>query len=105
MQTVLITGLSGFAGVHAALAFLGEEWKVHGTVRTQEKKDKVLNLLSLKEWVDKKRVEVFIVPELVGGDFTQSLQGVSAVSVACSRRIQATCLTGCCDGGCGDVRL
>jgi nucleoside-diphosphate-sugar epimerase len=80
MQTVLITGLSGFAGVHAALAFLGEEWKVHGTVRTQEKKDKVLNLLSLKEWVDKKRVEVFIVPELVGGDFTQALQGVSAVS-------------------------
>lgn len=80
MRTVLITGLNGFVAVHTALVFLPNECSVLGTVRSQDKADKVKGLPVLKDYFAGGRIELVIVEDLIKGDLSQALRGVDAVS-------------------------
>jgi nucleoside-diphosphate-sugar epimerase len=77
MPTVLITGLNGFVAVHTAVVYLENGWNVRGTVRSQEKGDKVKALPCFKEYQGK--VETVILEDLIKGDYTEALKGVDAV--------------------------
>ena len=80
MPTVLITGLNGFVAVHTAVVFLSNGWDVRGTVRSQDKADKVKSLPALKQYVDQGKVSIVIVEDLIKGDFSEALQGVDGAS-------------------------
>lgn len=80
MSTVLITGLNGFVAVHAAVVYLKNGWSVRGTVRSQDKADKVKALSAFKDYPGK--VEVVIIKDLIEGDYTEALKGVDAVSIS-----------------------
>ncbi|WWC86892.1 uncharacterized protein L201_001771 [Kwoniella dendrophila CBS 6074] len=83
-QTVLITGLNGYTAPHIAHQFLNKGWNVRGTVRSDSKKEKVLNLSAFKNWVDQGKVEVVIVEDFLTSDYTEALNGVDAVVLAAS---------------------
>ena len=80
MPTVLITGLNGFVAAHTAVIFLQNDWNVRGTVRSQDKADKVKTLPALQSYFDQGRIETVIVEDLIKGDFTEALKGVDGVS-------------------------
>lgn len=85
MPTVCITGLNGYISTHTALVFLRNGWDVRGTVRSQAKADKVLNLPEYEKY--KGQVTPFIVEDLATGDFSAALDGVDAVSTVLFGRI------------------
>ncbi|WRT64722.1 uncharacterized protein IL334_001656 [Kwoniella shivajii] len=82
--TVLITGLNGFVAPHIAFTFLSSGWNVRGTVRSSSKRDKVLALPLLKKGADEGRLTVVIVPDFLESDWTEALEGVTAVVLAAS---------------------
>lgn len=90
MPTVLITGLNGFVAVHTAVRFLKEGWHVRGTIRSQDKAEKVKTLPSLAQGFKDGKVEVVIVKDLIEGDFTEALKGVDAVSLTLRRQVVQT---------------
>ena len=79
-QKVLITGLNGFSAPHIAHGFLINGWNVRGTVRSNSKKETVLELPYLKERAEEGRLEIVIVEDFITSDWTEALNGVDAVS-------------------------
>ena len=47
-KTVLVTGISGFIGIHCAKYLLNEGYKVKGTVRNFFKKEEIINTIKKK---------------------------------------------------------
>ncbi|KAK8847454.1 hypothetical protein IAR55_005312 [Kwoniella newhampshirensis] len=79
-KRVLITGLNGFVAPHVAITFLERGWTVRGTVRTEEKRTKVLALPGLKKWAEEGKVEVTVVPDLAKAEWLDVLKGIDAVA-------------------------
>jgi nucleoside-diphosphate-sugar epimerase len=77
MPTVLITGLNGFVAVHTAVVYLQNGWNVRGTVRSEEKGEKVLALPCFEKYEGK--IEYVLLEDLIKGDYTDALKGVDAV--------------------------
>ena len=48
-ETVLLTGASGFIGLHCTRLLLQSGFKVRGTIRNQEKKNLVRNLMAAND--------------------------------------------------------
>ncbi|WVW83636.1 hypothetical protein I302_105657 [Kwoniella bestiolae CBS 10118] len=78
MSTVAITGINGFIAVHVALRFLNEGHIVRGSVRSISSAEKVKANPVWKEWFEKGRIQVVVVPDLTG-DLTELLDGVEYV--------------------------
>lgn len=75
-KTVLVSGVSGFVGSWVALTFLERGWQTRGTVRSQSKVD-ILKQSSpkLKKYIDEGKFEIFIVEDVITGDFSKALEG------------------------------
>ncbi|WVQ98690.1 hypothetical protein IAU59_005821 [Kwoniella sp. CBS 9459] len=88
-QRVLITGINGFVAPHIASIFLSHGWIVRGTVRSASKKDRVLSLPVFKPFLagagdGEGKVEIVIVEDFGGSDWSEALDGVDAVVHAAS---------------------
>lgn len=77
-KTVLVTGISGFIATHVVLRFLENGWNVRGTVRSEDKGEKVAELPVFKPYA--KQLSFTVVEDLVTGDFTEAVKGVDAVA-------------------------
>ncbi|KAF9654438.1 NAD(P)-binding protein [Thelephora ganbajun] len=73
-QLVLLTGVSGYTGAHVLVRLLKEGYRVRGIVRPR--KADVLRKAYAKYGGN---VDIAVVEDLVKGDFTEALKGVSAV--------------------------
>jgi len=73
-QLVLLTGVSGYTGSHVLVRLLKEGYRVRGVVRPR-KADALKKAYA--KYGDK--VDIVIIEDLVKGDFTDALKGVSAV--------------------------
>ncbi|ODO07912.1 hypothetical protein I350_03493 [Cryptococcus amylolentus CBS 6273] len=81
--TVLVTGLNGFVAVHVAVAFLSRGHHVVGTVRSEDKKAKVNELLALTKYAADGSLQVLVVPDIVNADWdwdTPLLKDVNAIA-------------------------
>ncbi|WRT66111.1 uncharacterized protein IL334_003064 [Kwoniella shivajii] len=76
---VAITGLNGYIAVHVAIHFLEKGFDVRGSVRSASSVEKINDNPIWKKWIDEKRVQVVIVPDLQG-DLTELLQGVEVIA-------------------------
>uniref|UniRef100_A0A0W0F5R3 NAD-dependent epimerase/dehydratase domain-containing protein n=1 Tax=Moniliophthora roreri TaxID=221103 RepID=A0A0W0F5R3_MONRR len=72
---VLITGVTGYVAAHIAQRALDSGYLVRGSVRSQVKAAAIKELFS--SYGDK--FETVLIPDIVSGDLSQALQGVSAV--------------------------
>ena len=79
VKTVALTALSGAASFSTALHFLRNGWHVRGSVRTRGHITRLEKHPLLAEFMDSKALEMVIVPDLAGGDFTALLKDVNAV--------------------------
>ncbi|WWC70445.1 uncharacterized protein I206_104396 [Kwoniella pini CBS 10737] len=75
---VAITGLNGYIAIHVALKFLREGYDVRGSVRSIKSIEQINSNPVWKEWIDKGRVQVLVVPNLEG-DLTELLKGVEVI--------------------------
>ncbi|KAE8215034.1 hypothetical protein CF327_g1667 [Tilletia walkeri] len=74
---VLVTGATGYIGANVVLELLQHGYRVRGTVRSQRKFDQLAALPDFAKYRD--RFEAAVVPDLVTGDFSQSVEGVEVV--------------------------
>ena len=79
---VAITGISGFVSFQVGLCFLAAGWRVRGSVRTQTTAEYIRNHPKLARYRDTGRLQLVVVPDLAGGEFTDLLQDAEAVSIA-----------------------
>ncbi|KAJ3760757.1 hypothetical protein EV361DRAFT_417763 [Lentinula raphanica] len=73
MSRILVTGANGFLGAHIVKEALDNGYAVRGTVRSQAKADE------LKKAFPSDKFETAVVPDLISGDYTEALKGVTAV--------------------------
>ncbi|KAF9643358.1 NAD(P)-binding protein [Thelephora ganbajun] len=73
-KLVLLTGVSGYTGAHVLVRLLKEGYRVRGVARSR-KADTLRKAYA--KYGD--RVDIVVVEDLVKGDFTDALKGVSAV--------------------------
>ncbi|KAK0470563.1 hypothetical protein IW261DRAFT_1008152 [Armillaria novae-zelandiae] len=74
-ERILVTGATGFLGSHVVIKALESGYSVRGTVRSPSKAKEVRTFWS--SYGD--RFDTAIVPDLIDGDFTEALKGISAV--------------------------
>ncbi|KAK0494612.1 hypothetical protein EDD18DRAFT_1400859 [Armillaria luteobubalina] len=74
-ERILVTGATGFLGSHVVIKALESGYSVRGTVRSPSKAKEVRNFWS--SYGD--RFDTAIVPDLIDGDYTEALKGISAV--------------------------
>jgi len=75
IERVLITGASGFLATHVIAKALEAGYSVRGTVRSKAKGDAIQRRYS--HLGDK--FDIVVVNDLVTGDLTEALKGISAV--------------------------
>ncbi|KAH7872826.1 hypothetical protein F5879DRAFT_924856 [Lentinula edodes] len=73
MSRILVTGANGFLGAHIVKEALDSGYLVRGTVRSQTKAEE------LKKVFPSDKFDTSVVPNLVTGDYTEALKGVTAV--------------------------
>ncbi|KAK0220386.1 hypothetical protein IW262DRAFT_1297461 [Armillaria fumosa] len=74
-ERILVTGATGFLGSHVVIKALESGYSVRGTVRSPSKAKEVRTFWS--SYGD--RFDTAIVPDLIDGDYTEALKGISAV--------------------------
>jgi nucleoside-diphosphate-sugar epimerase len=77
-RTALVTGGSGFIGLHVVNSLLEAGWRVHTTVRSLQNEKKAQPLKSLADKHPDK-LRLFEADLLVADSFTEAMQGCSAV--------------------------
>lgn len=76
---ILLTGITGFVASFVALNLLQKGYKVRGTVRSEKKAEDFKALPDFTKYVKDGSLTFAVVPDLVTGDFTESLVGVEHV--------------------------
>ncbi|KAK0203468.1 hypothetical protein DFS33DRAFT_1430383 [Desarmillaria ectypa] len=74
-ERILVTGATGFLGSHVVIKALENGYAVRGTVRSPSKAKEVRTFWS--SYGD--RFDTAVVPDLIDGDYTEALKGISAV--------------------------
>ncbi|KAK0566446.1 hypothetical protein OC861_003224 [Tilletia horrida] len=74
---VVVTGPTGYVGAWCALDLLQNGYKVRGTVRSQDKFDRLLAQPAFAKYRD--HFTAVIVPDLVTGDFSEAVKGAEIV--------------------------
>ncbi|KAJ3767562.1 hypothetical protein FB446DRAFT_754478 [Lentinula raphanica] len=73
MSRILVTGANGFLGAHIVKEALDSGYIVRGTVRSTQKAEE------LKKIFPSDKFETAIVPDLIEGDYSEALKGVTAI--------------------------
>ncbi|KAG7448805.1 NAD(P)-binding protein [Guyanagaster necrorhizus] len=74
-ERILVTGATGFLGSHVVVKALESGYSVRGTVRSPSKAQEVLTCWSSYG----NRFDTAVVPDLMNGDYSEALKGISAV--------------------------
>ena len=79
-QSIALTGANGFIALHVALYFLERGWSVRGSVRSQDKVDKVKKHFLFGPYVASGKLELLVIPDLSDKSSLKTLlSGVTAV--------------------------
>ncbi|KAI0368229.1 D-lactaldehyde dehydrogenase [Pilatotrama ljubarskyi] len=78
--TVLVTGANGYIGLWVVLELLGKGYSVHAAVRTTDKSELLVSIITRKLPDAPLRLTVFVVPDITAdGAFDEAVKGVQGV--------------------------